>query len=31
MKNVLEALIYAAFIFILPMALVPGGWRFISR
>lgn len=31
MKNVLEALIYAAFIFILPLALLPSGWSFISR
>lgn len=31
MKNVMEALIYVAFIFILPMALVPSGWQFISR
>lgn len=31
MKNVMEALIYAAFIFILPMALLPLGWAFISR
>lgn len=31
MKNVMEALIYAAFIFILPMALLPLGWSFISR
>jgi len=31
MKNVMEALIYAAFIFILPMALLPSGWSFISR
>ncbi len=31
MKNVLEALIYAAFIFILPLALLPIGWSFISR
>lgn len=31
MKNVLEALIYAAFIFILPLALLPSGWSFIAR
>lgn len=31
MKNIMEALIYAAFIFILPMALLPQGWSFISR
>lgn len=31
MKNMLESLIYAAFIFILPMALLPQGWTFISR
>ncbi|MBY0291801.1 MAG: conjugal transfer protein TraG N-terminal domain-containing protein, partial [Alphaproteobacteria bacterium] len=31
MKNVLEALIYAGFIFILPLALLPMGWSFISR
>ncbi|MBT5654813.1 MAG: hypothetical protein HOI80_04890, partial [Alphaproteobacteria bacterium] len=31
MKNVMEALIYAAFIFMLPMALLPIGWKFISR
>ena len=29
MKNVLEALIYVAFIFILPMAMLPLGWSFI--
>lgn len=31
MKNVIEALIYAGFIFILPLALLPMGWSFISR
>jgi conjugal transfer mating pair stabilization protein TraG len=31
MKNVMEALIYASFIFILPLALLPSGWSFISR
>ncbi|HQS93766.1 MAG TPA: conjugal transfer protein TraG N-terminal domain-containing protein [Alphaproteobacteria bacterium] len=31
MKNMMEAIIYAAFIFILPMALLPQGWSFISR
>ena len=31
MKNVMEALIYAAFIFILPLALLPSGWSFIAR
>lgn len=31
MKNVLEALIYVGFIFILPLALLPMGWSFISR
>lgn len=31
MKNVLEALIYAGFIFILPLALLPMGWSYISR
>lgn len=31
MKNVMEALVYAAFIFILPLALLPLGWRFISQ
>lgn len=31
MKNVLEALIYTAFIFILPLALLPSGWSFIGR
>lgn len=31
MKNVMEALIYAAFIFILPLALLPLGWTYISR
>jgi len=30
MKNVLEALIYAAFIFLLSLALLPMGWRFIG-
>lgn len=30
MKNVMEALIYIAFIFLLPMALLPFGWRFIT-
>jgi conjugal transfer mating pair stabilization protein TraG len=30
MRAVLEALIYAAFIFIIPMALLPGGFKFIS-
>jgi conjugal transfer mating pair stabilization protein TraG len=31
MKNVMEALIYVAFIFLLPMALLPLGWSFISQ
>lgn len=31
MKNVMEALIYGAFLFILPLALLPLGWRFISQ
>ena len=31
MKNVMECLIYAAFIFILPLALLPFGWKFIKR
>lgn len=31
MKNVMEALIYASFIFILPLALLPIGWSFIGR
>ena len=31
MKNVLEALIYASFIFILPLALLPAGWSTIGR
>jgi conjugal transfer mating pair stabilization protein TraG len=31
MKNVLEALIYAAFLFILPLALLPSGWSYIMR
>lgn len=31
MKNVLEALIYVAFIFLLPMALMPMGWKFIAK
>ncbi|OJW55205.1 MAG: hypothetical protein BGO67_00420 [Alphaproteobacteria bacterium 41-28] len=31
MKNVMEALIYASFIFILPLALLPSGWSFINR
>jgi conjugal transfer mating pair stabilization protein TraG len=31
MKNVLEALIYAAFLFILPLALLPQGWSYIMR
>ena len=30
MKNVLECLIYAAFLFLLPLALLPVGWRFIG-
>ena len=31
MKNVMEALIYAAFIFIFPLAMLPMGWKFIAR
>lgn len=31
MKNVMEALIYVAFLFILPMAMLPLGWKFISN
>lgn len=30
MRNVLEALIYASFIFIAPIALLPNGFRFIT-
>jgi len=30
MKNVMEALIYAAFIFILPLAVLPKGWTYIK-
>ncbi|MGL5719264.1 MAG: conjugal transfer protein TraG N-terminal domain-containing protein, partial [Alphaproteobacteria bacterium] len=30
-KNVLEALIYASFIFLVPMVLVPAGWRYLLR
>ena len=30
-KNVMEALIYAAFIFIIPLAMLPLGWRFIAK
>ncbi len=31
MKNVMEALIYAAFMFILPLAMLPMGWQYIGR
>lgn len=31
LKNVLEALIYATFIFMIPLAMVPYGWRFIGN
>jgi conjugal transfer mating pair stabilization protein TraG len=31
MKNVMEALIYASFIIILPLALLPLGWSYIGR
>ncbi len=31
MKNVIEALAYAAFIFILPLALLPMGWKVIGQ
>ena len=31
LKNVMEALIYATFIFMLPLAMVPYGWRFIGN
>ena len=30
MKNVLEALAYAAFLFVIPLSLLPMGWRIIS-
>ena len=30
MKNVLEALTYAAFLFVIPLSLLPLGWRIIS-
>ncbi|MBL0941386.1 MAG: conjugal transfer protein TraG N-terminal domain-containing protein [Alphaproteobacteria bacterium] len=31
MKNVIEALIYASFIFIIPLAMLPLGWRFVGQ
>lgn len=31
MKNVMEVLIYASFLFILPLALLPLGWQYIGR
>jgi conjugal transfer mating pair stabilization protein TraG len=31
MKNVMEALIYVAFIFLLPLAILPMGWRYIGK
>jgi len=31
MKNVIEALAYAAFIFILPLALLPMGWKVLGQ
>ena len=31
LKNVMEALIYATFIFMIPLAMVPYGWRFIGN
>lgn len=30
MKSVLEALAYAAFLFVIPLSLLPSGWRFLS-
>jgi conjugal transfer mating pair stabilization protein TraG len=30
-KNVLEALIYASFLFVVPLALTPLGWKFLGR
>ena len=31
MKSVLEALAYAAFLFVIPLALLPMGWKIISQ
>jgi len=31
MKNVMEILIYVSFIFIVPMAMLPKGWTFVSK
>ena len=31
MKNAMEALIYASFLFLLPLAMLPSGWQFLSR
>jgi conjugal transfer mating pair stabilization protein TraG len=31
MKNVMEALIYVAFIFLLPLAILPMGWRYLGK
>lgn len=30
MKSVLEAIAYASFLFVIPLALLPSGWRFLS-
>lgn len=30
MKNILEALAYAAFLFVIPLALLPQGWKILS-
>lgn len=30
-KNILEALIYVSFIFVLAMAMLPAGWKFIAK
>jgi conjugal transfer mating pair stabilization protein TraG len=29
LRSVIEALVYAAFIFILPLSVMPGGYKFI--
>lgn len=31
MKNVIEALVYASFIFIIPLAMLPMGWRYVGQ
>ncbi|MEN8236238.1 MAG: conjugal transfer protein TraG N-terminal domain-containing protein [Pseudomonadota bacterium] len=31
MKNVMEALIYVAFILVLPLSMLPMGWKFVGR